>query len=90
MKGSAKIDVNSNDVYLEKYDGGAKITVDVPLSPQGGKAARITVPDSDYYVGRKVLDGTPAAITQNYTKFEVTRGGIPPRNWEVDNTGKLK
>ena len=91
MKGSAKIDVNSNDVYLEKYDGGAKITVEAPLSLSGGdKAARITVPDNDYYVGRKVLDGTLAAITQNYTKFEVTRGGIPPRNWEVDNTGKLK
>ena len=90
MKGSAKIDTNNNDVYLEEYDGGAMITVGSSLTPSGGKAARITVPDSDYYVGRKVLDGTPAAITQNYTKFEVTRGGIPPRNWEVDNTGKLK
>lgn len=88
MKGSAKIDVNSNDVYLEKYNGGAKITVEAPLSLSGGdKAARITVPDNDYYVGRKVLDGTSVAITQTYKKFMVTPKGYTP--WYVGSDGRL-
>ncbi|MGI0518087.1 right-handed parallel beta-helix repeat-containing protein [Treponema denticola] len=84
MKGSAKIDVNSNDVYLEKYDGGAKITVDGSLSPSGGKAARITVADGQYQESTQVLKGN---IPQNYKKFEVTpKSGIP---WYVASNGYL-
>ncbi|EMB27077.1 right-handed parallel beta-helix repeat-containing protein [Treponema denticola] len=84
MKGSAKIDVNSNDVYLEKYDGGAKITVDGTLTPSGGKAARITVPNTSYDVGTQVLKGS---ISQNYKKFEVTPKGSTP--WYVASNGYL-
>ena len=86
MKGSAKIDVNSNDVYLEKHGGGAKITVDSSLSPQGGKAARITVPNDSYNVSTQVLDGY-ITTNQNYKKFEVTpKGGTP---WYVASNGYL-
>ncbi|EMB41671.1 polymorphic outer membrane protein [Treponema denticola ATCC 33520] len=84
MKGSAKIDTNNNDVYLEKYDGGAKITVDGTLTPSGGIAARITVADGQYQESTQVLKGN---IPQNYKKFEVTpKSGIP---WYVASNGYL-
>ena len=88
MKGSAKIDTNNNDVYLEEYDGGAMITVGSTLTPSGGTAARITVPNNSYHVGTQVLTGS--YVYSQYTKFKVTRGGTPPQDWAVDNTGKLK
>ena len=82
-KDRTRIAVN-NDVYL---DNTSRIKVFGALS--NNPAARITVPDSDYYVGRKVLDDTSATINQNYKKFEVTpKGGS--EQWEVDSDGKLK
>ena len=83
MSGDAQIDVN-NDVYLEEYDGGAKITVDGTLTPSGGIAARITVADGQYQESTQVLKGN---IPQNYKKFEVTpKSGIP---WYVASNGYL-
>ena len=76
-----------NDVYLGEDSGNlAKITVDGSLSPQGGKAARITVPDDSYQVGTQVLTGS--AVSTEHGKFTVT----PEigQNWEVDESGKLK
>ena len=72
-----------NDVYLSS---GAKITVNDPLSPSGGKAALIT-PDV-YGASVQVLDGSIIAGTpQNYKKFKVTpKDGI---SWYVASTGFL-
>ena len=76
-----------NDVYLDKNSGNlAKITVDGSLSPQGGKAARITVPDDSYQVGTQVLTGS--AVSTEHGKFTVTPE--ISQNWEVDESGKLK
>ena len=75
-----------NDVYL---DIGAKIIVNGPLSPSGGKAARITsgatpTPSSPV----QVLDGNMEyGSPPNYKKFEVTpKGGTP---WYVGSDGFL-
>ena len=78
---------DKNDVYL---DGGAKITVADTLPPQGGIAARITVPNDQYQTTTQVLtgsitDGTP----QNYTKFTVTPQTSPAKKWMVGEQGKL-
>ena len=81
---------DKNDVYL---DGGAKITVADTLNPQGGIAARITVPNDQYQTSTQVLtgsitDGTP----QNYTKFTVTPQTLSDGKilyWEADADGKL-
>ena len=71
-----------NDVYL---DDGSKIELVGILTPKGGTAARITVPDANYAVTTQVLDGS---ITDNYTKFTVTpNGGV---TWTIDDQGKLK
>lgn len=55
---------------------------------EDGKAARITVPDSQYQISTQVLagsitDGTP----QNYTKFTVTPKDTTP--WYVGSNGRL-
>ena len=70
-----------NDVYL----ADAKIRADSSLTPPGGIAARIT-PDS-YNTATQVLTG--GAVVTEHTKFSVTRGGTPPKNWYVGNNGKL-
>lgn len=75
-----------NDVYLAD---GKMIIVGDSFKPTGGIAARIT-PNS-YWDGKQVLDGDITGGTpQNYTKFTVTPGGTPQKEWEVDNNGKLK
>ena len=91
MSGSAKIDTD-NDVYLDgSASNNAKITIDGSLSPLGGIAARITVPDDKYQPTTKVLTGS--AVGSNYTKFTVTpdvkEEGIA-QTWIIDNTGKLE
>ena len=70
-----------NDVYLPT---GAKIDLSGILAPQGGTAARITVPDANYAVTTQVLDGS---ITDNYTKFTVTPKGTT--SWYVGSNGRL-
>ena len=71
-----------NDVYL---DDGSKIELVGILTPKGGTAARITVPDANYAVTTQVLDGS---ITDNYTKFTVTPNGL--EKWYITATGTLK
>ena len=58
---------------------------------EGGKAARITVPDSQYQLSTQVLDGSITDGTpQNYTKFTVTPQTLPPaKKWTIDEQGKL-
>ena len=87
MKGSSCVTPldDDNDVYL---DGGSKIELDGPLTPEGGKAARITVPDSQYQISTQVLDGSITDGTpQNYTKFTVTPKDTTP--WYVGSNGRL-
>lgn len=55
---------------------------------EGGKAARITVPDSQYQLSTQVLDGSITdGIPQNYTKFTVTPKDTTP--WYVGSNGRL-
>ena len=55
---------------------------------EGGKAARITVPDSQYQLSTQVLDGSITDGTpQNYTKFTVTPKDTTP--WYVGSNGCL-
>ena len=76
---------DKNDVYL---DGGAKITVADTLNPQGGIAARITVPNDQYQTTTQVLDGSITDGTpQNYTKFTVTPKDTT--SWYVGSNGRL-
>ena len=81
-----------NDVYLNST---TKIKVDGSLTPQGGTAARITVPDDKYLPTTQVLTGSITAGTspnQNYTKFTVTPQTLSDGKilyWEVDAAGKL-
>ena len=82
MSGSATVAAN-NDVYLKE---GAKITVDSVLTGTA-PVARITVPNNKYLPTTQVLTGT--AVNTEHTKFSVTRGGTPPKNWYVGNDGKL-
>lgn len=83
---SAAYDKGKNDVFLA---GSSKITIDDVLDPDGGIAARIT--PSTYGDGVKVLDETtPGLLNSEHGKFTVTPGGIPQKEWEVDNDGKLK
>ena len=82
MSGSATVAAN-NDVYLKD---GAKITVDSVLTGTA-PVARITVPNNKYLASTQVLTGT--AVNTEHTKFSVTRGGTPPKNWYVGNDGKL-
>ena len=91
MSGSAKIDTD-NDVYLDgSASNNAKITIDGSLSPLGGIAARITVPDDKYQPTTKVLTGS--TVGTHYTKFTVTpdvkEEGIA-QTWTIDSTGKLE
>jgi len=75
-----------NDVYLAD---GKMIIVGDSFKPTGGIAARIT-PNS-YGDGKQVLDGDITGGTpQNYTKFTVTPGGTPQKNWKVNNQGRLE
>ena len=76
-----------NDVYLSS---GAKITVNDPLSPSGGKAALIT--PYSYNPSVKVLEGSIiAGSPPNYKKFEVTpeKIGSTQKKWRVASTGFL-
>lgn len=85
---SAAHDKGKNDVYLEN---SKKINIEGVLDPDGGIAARIT--PASYGNSVQVLDGAITGGTtsnQNYTKFTVTPGGTPQKEWEVDNNGKLK
>ena len=90
MKGSSCVTPSTdnakgnNDVYLAD---GKMITIDGELNPAGGKAARITVADEKYLPTTQVLTG--GAVSSEHLKFSVTRGGTPPKNWYVDNNGKL-
>ena len=81
----------NNDVYLAD---GKMITVDGVLSPAGGIAARITVPNAKYNTSTQVLTGNVTAGTaQNYTKFTVTPqdvGGGNMQQWEIKNNGFLQ
>ena len=77
-----------NDVYLEN---SKKINIEGVLNPTGGIAARIT--PASYGNSVQVLDGAitgGTATNQNYTKFKVTPGGTPQKNWKVNNQGKLE
>ncbi len=80
MSGSAKVDTN-NDIYLST---NIKITVSAPLTGTD-PVARIT-PET-YNSTTQVLTG--GAVVTEHTKFSVTRGGTPPKNWYVGNNGKL-
>ena len=76
-----------NDVYLEN---SKKINIEGVLT-YNGIVARIT--PASYGNTVQVLDGNitgGAAPNQNYTKFTVTPEVSHPKEWEVDNTGKLK
>ena len=94
MDGSSTItpstgnDINKpgkNDVYFEIGYPIATITVDDPLTPQGGIAARITVPNDNYQTGTKVLAGDK--VGTEYTKFVVTPNGN--KRWTVKSDGTL-
>ncbi|WP_052185539.1 right-handed parallel beta-helix repeat-containing protein [Treponema sp. OMZ 838] len=80
--GSEANDKGKNDVYLVT---GQAITVDDPLTPQGGIAARITVPNDNYQTGTKVLAGDK--VGTEYTKFVVTPNGN--KRWTVKSDGTL-
>lgn len=84
MKGSATVTPapDRNDVYLTN---GTWITVDDPLTPQGGIAARITVHNDNYQTGTKVLAGDK--VGTEYTKFVVTPNGN--KRWTVKSDGTL-
>ena len=90
MKGSAtvtpKADTSGkheNDVYLPtpRY----RITIVGELTPVGGTAARITVPNDNYQTGTKVLKGS--AVSTEYRKFTVTPKGS--EHWTVKSDGTL-
>ena len=92
MKGSATVtpstggDANEpgkNDVYLPSPHG--KITIVGELTPVGGTAARITVPNDNYQTGTKVLKGS--AVSTEYRKFTVTPKGS--EHWTVKSDGTL-
>ena len=97
MKGSSCItpstgqDANkkgNNDVFLTESKKINLIDTLTGTSP----VARITVGTNKYKEGEQVLDGDitkGAPPNQNYTKFTVTRGGSPQKNWYVGNDGKL-
>ncbi|MBC6719020.1 right-handed parallel beta-helix repeat-containing protein [Treponema sp. Marseille-Q4130] len=91
MSGGAKADTN-NDVYLDASGSdSAKITVNSSLTPAGGTAARITVPDANYQTTTQVLTGS--AVGSEYGKFTVTpqdSGGGNVQNWKVDSSGNLQ
>ena len=80
----------NNDVYL---DNNAKITVAGTLSPHGGIAAHITVPDDKYQTGTQVLAAATGINLANETgKFTVTPQTLSDGTtlyWEVDAAGKL-
>ena len=75
-----------NDVYL---NSGAMITVAGALTPPGGIAARITVPDDKYSTSTQVLDtaGTGINLSNETGKFTVTPKGS--EYWIVKNDGYL-
>ena len=76
---------DGNDVYL---DDGSKIELVGSLTPEGGTAARITVPDDKYLPTTQVLDGDITdGIPQNYTKFTVTPKDTT--SWYVGSNGRL-
>ena len=81
-----------NDVYLNST---TKIKVDGTLNPEGGTAARITIPDNKYLPTTQVLIGSITDGTspnQNYTKFAVTPQTLSDGKilyWEADASGKL-
>lgn len=91
MSGGAKADTN-NDVYLDASGSdSAKITVNSWLTPAGGTAACITVPDANYQTTTQVLTGS--AVGSEYSKFTVTpqdSGGGNVQNWKVDSSGNLQ
>lgn len=74
-----------NDVYLEN---SKKINIEGVLNPTGGIAARIT--PASYGNSVQVLDGTPKLLNSEHTKFTVTPGGTPQKNWKVNNQGRLE
>lgn len=88
--GSEANAAGKNDVYL---DNGAKITVAGTLSPEGGIAARITVPDTKYQPGTQVLlAGTGVTLANETYKFAVTPKTVSgtTQNWTVNGLGCLK
>ena len=76
---------DKNDVYL---NSGAMITVAGALTPPGGIAARITVPDDKYSTSTQVLR-VPSGVTlaDEAGKFTVTPKGS--ERWIVKNDGYL-
>ena len=78
--------MGKNDVYLEH---SKTINIDDVLT-HTGIVARITVGNAQYNTGTKVLDGTPKLLNSEHTKFTVTPGGTPQKNWKVNNQGRLE
>ena len=70
-----------NDVYLTT---GKSIELTDALAAGKNQAARITVPDDDYKIGRQVLTGD---TDDNANKFKVTKKD--GQSWYVGNNGKL-
>ena len=95
MKGSSRItpstgaDKNKkgkNDVFLTKDKKIKLIGTLTGTSP----VARITVEHTQYEEGKQVLDGTSELLNSEHSKFTVTPKESSPKDWEVDNNGKLK
>ena len=93
MSGNTKIHKDNNVVL----HGSSFITVTGRLSvndPNYYPSLTIYT-DSDYSLNRVVVKpgGSYMLQASDISKFKVTRGGIPPRNWKIvleDGVGKLK
>lgn len=91
MQGSSRIVLSSdnekgkNDIFLKKDNGETYITLSGKLTSTT-PVGRITVPDTNYNLSTKVLDGD-ITVDDNYKKFTVTpKSG---QNWYINTAGKL-
>ena len=84
--GADKNKKGKNDVFLTKDKKIKLIGTLTGTSP----VARITVEHTQYEEGKQVLDGTSELLNSEHSKFTVTPKESSPKDWEVDNNGKLK